>query len=75
MFGILDARLREPRLQLLAGSYGFGVTTGEGLAAAGAFVGEPAAAAPADTDVAGVALPAGKTPAPESGAGEEAGEG
>jgi len=41
----------------------------------GAPVGEVVACAIGDGEVAGLALPAGKTPAPESAAGEETGEG
>jgi len=43
--------------------------------ATGAAVGEAVACAIGDGEVAGLALPAGKTPAPEPGAGEETGEG
>ena len=42
--------------------------------ATGAAVGETAAGAAGDEEITGLALPGGKTPAPESGTGEEPGD-
>ena len=53
----------------------FGVAIGLVAGATGGAVGEAVVCAIGDGEAAGLALPAGKTPAPESGAGEEIGEG
>lgn len=52
----------------------FGVVIGLVAGGMGAAVGEAVVCAIGDGEVAGLALPAGKTPAPESGAREEIGE-